>query len=553
MNLGAAPKPSPAASPGTVALSTTDQPSAQPVAVEATIAEFRYPRAAQPTLQEVTLKVSRGEFVVVVGQSGSGKTTLAYCLAGVIPHFFGGTFRGQVRIGGQDLARLRLPEISRLVGLVLQRPESQLFTRTVAEDIAFGPENLELDTVEIRERVARSLAAVGLVGFESRLTDSLSGGEIQRVALASVLALDPEVLILDQPTAELDAHGRRQVYEHLASLNRRSGRTVVVVADRLRDVLPYATRVIHLDGGRIASETPPRPAVGSEATGPGRRKAGPNIPTMPPFPRATQSLRVTQKANNPGVGRPDQEPLLEARGLGYRFPGATHWALRDVEFGLRRGEVTAIVGANGAGKSTLARHFVGLLRPTRGQVRVLGRDARGLSTARLSDAVGYLFQDPDYQLFADSVFAEVAYGLRVRRLPEAQIEVAVRAALEAVGLLALRDRHPYTLSRLQRQRLALASILVRQPQVLVADEPTAGFDEREAAGVMEALAGVVRRGGAVLLITHDLALVARYAARMIVLAAGQVQLDVPTDRLHDFAHELARVGLFVPVPEEEGW
>lgn len=551
MNLGAAPKPSLAASPGPVALPATDQPSAQPVAVEATIAEYRYPRAAQPTLQEVTLKVTRGEFVVLVGPSGSGKTTLAYCLAGVIPHFFGGTFRGQVRIGGQDLARLRLPEISRLVGLVLQRPESQLFTRTVAEDVAFGPENLELDRVEIRERVARSLAAVGLVGFESRLTDSLSGGEIQRVALASVLALEPEVLILDQPTAELDPQGRRQVYEHLASLNRGSGRTVVVVADRLRDVLPYATRVIHLDGGRIASETPPPPAVGSEATGPGRGKAGPNIPTMAPF-------RVTQKANIPGVGRPDQEPLLEARGLGYRFPGATHWALRDVEFALRRGEVIAIVGANGAGKSTLARHFVGLLRPTCGQVRVLGRDARGLSTARLSDAVGYLFQDPDYQLFADSVFAEVAYGLRVRRLPEARIEEAVRAALEAVGLLALRDRHPYTLSRLQRQRLALASILVRQPQVLVADEPTAGFDECEAAGIMGDLVGVARRGGAVLLITHDLAFVARFAARTIVLAAGQVQLDVPTDRLRDFAHELARAGLFVPVPfvpvpEEEGW
>lgn len=568
-------------------ISSTMAASAGRFALEASITEFRYRHAPQPILSEVDLKVRSGEFVVIVGGAGSGKTTLCYCLAGIIPHFIQGAYRGAVRIGGRNIAELSLPAIATEVGFLFQRPENQLFNSTVAEEVAFGPENLRLSRAAVQDRVAKSLAQVGMNGFEKRRSDSLSGGEIQRVALASVLAMEPQLLILDQPTAELDPGGRKQLYEYLGQIIRSGGQTVVMVADYLEDALPFATRLVLLHEGQIVRDGPldeavlddelfssafrvpvnagrgrPKGIARREATvdssenGEGRNHEDTKAPRNLGDPLCLGALVVGYPGawfSSPMVaaGRRgnccESKPVvLQTRELSFRYPNSSCWALRDVDITFRQGEIVAIIGGNGAGKTTLAKHFIGLLRPTIGQVMVGGRDARGFSTARLSDSVGYMFQNPDHQLFCDSVYEEVAFSLKVRKAPKEWIAERVGGMLEELGLSAIRDRHPYTLSGGQRQRLALASILVHKPAVLIVDEPTAALNWQDATEILELLALFNKDGGTVVIITHDLDAVARYTTRTVVMGSGEVKLDGPTSRPGENADRLAEVGVVLP-------
>ncbi|MHB1134358.1 MAG: ABC transporter ATP-binding protein [Chloroflexota bacterium] len=542
--------------------------------MDARIAEFRYLRGVRPALGAVDLRVRSGEFVVIVGPAAAGKTTLCYCLTGVIPHFVEGAYQGAVKINGQDLAELPLPGLAALAGFVLQRPENQLFNLTVAEDVAFGPENLGWAPEDIRENVARSLAFVGMSGAAQRLSASLSGGETQRVALSCVLALDPGLFILDQPAAELEPLGRRRVYEHLRRLNREAGKTIVLVEDRLTEVVSFASRLICLQEGRIVRDAAPteffadEQALAQNIRLPDSIKLhyqlNGNLPSTcrPPAPSAPQEMADRLKplldpaklarladAGAEGGARPGHQAaptVMEVRDLGFRYPGSERWALRDLNLKFQQGEFTAIIGENGAGKTTLAKNLAGLLRPTRGQVLIAGQDGARVSTARLSASLGYLFQDPDCQLFCDSVFDEVAFGLRVRKVPARQTAEAVDSTLSRLGLLALRQCHPYTLSRGQRKRLALASVLVHQPKVLVVDEPAAGLDHQATMEIMGLLAEFNRAGGTVLLITHDMDAVVGYAERSLVLAGGRVQLDVATTSQGEQLAVLAGAGIELP-------
>ncbi|MBI3979133.1 MAG: ABC transporter ATP-binding protein [Chloroflexi bacterium] len=545
--------------------------------LEASIEEFRYWRQPQPAISSIDFRVSKGEFVVLTGPSGAGKTTLCYCLAGVIPHFVGGIYRGVVRMAGQSLADLRLPEIAALVGLVLERPENQLFNLTVEEDVAFGPENLCKDPDEIRHRLLSSLALVGMQDFTKRASDSLSGGETQRVVLSSVLATDPDLFILDRPAAELDPLGRKQVYESIARLNREAGKTILLIEDRLSDVLPLASRVLLMTEGRIVKDASPEEFFDDEDVLTHglripdgiklhhllkRRSLAPERVLLTPgrladhlkplmdMTKLDLARAPISSAGTNGAGKHDDRrsgpPVVEARALSFRYPRSDRWALKEISLAFQRGELTAIIGANGAGKTTLAKHFAGLLRPTRGQVFVNGQDSRGTATARLSDTVGYLFQDPDYQIFCDSVFDEVAFSLKIRRMPSNQIAELVENALHKIGLLDVRESHPYRLSRGQRQRLALASALVHRPRVLVVDEPSTGLDDQETVQVMDLLTEFREEGGTVLMITHDMELVVRYAKRTIVMAGGSVLLDTATAELAASADVLTQAAIQIP-------
>ncbi|MBI2939025.1 MAG: ABC transporter ATP-binding protein [Chloroflexi bacterium] len=607
-------------------------------ALEATIEEFRYPRQAQPAICAIDLKVREGEFVVIAGPAGAGKTTLCYCLAGVIPHFASGLYRGVVKVGGQSLAKLRLPEIAALVGFVLQRPENQLFNLTVAEDVAFGPENLCADPDDIRSRLKRSLAFVGMSDFARRMSDTLSGGETQRVVLSCVLAMDPHLYVLDQPAAELDPLGRKQAYDHIYRLNREAGKTVLLVEDRLSEVLPFASRLVLMSEGRIvavwtgdapleeffadekvlssgirvpdsiklryllrgSSLAPKRVCLthqeivdqclpllakwvgSSNGANQHGERPGPTAAVChaeESFAGTQDRLRAVEQAKNLGhrrlagqerdpspslgmTGRPpgvtgtveaDWSPDRRAaprpvvvQDLAYRYPRSDRWALMDVSLAFHRGEFTAIIGENGAGKTTLAKHLVGLLRPVSGKVLVDEQDIGRISTARLSDTISYVFQDPDYQIFCDSVFDEVAFSLKIRKVSPKQVVERVNNTLHELGLFAVRERHPYRLSRGQRQRLALASALIHGPKVLVVDEPSAGLDYRETVETMELLARFREAGGTVLVITHDIEMVVRYAGRSIVMAGGRVLIDVGTTELHKHFDVLARAAIQLP-------
>ncbi len=537
--------------------------------LEAHIDEFSYPRGTGPAIHSIDFELRRGDFVAVVGSAGAGKTTLCYCLAGVIPHFVRGSYRGDVRVGGQSLAGLRLPEIAPLVGFVQQRPENQLFNLTVEEDVAFGPENLCLDPNEISDRLNESLAFVGIKDLAKRTTDSLSGGEAQRAVLGSILAMDPELFVLDQPAAALDPVGRKLVYANLCRLNREGSRTIVLVEDRLDDVLPFLTRVLLMLDGRIVKDAPPEqffadeklpsygiriPQIrtedeglskGGEARGAGKVLSPESCVLDQSTQHSALSTRYPILSPQSSVLSPG-DTVAEVEGLGFRYPKSDRWALKGVSLGFGGGEFVAVIGGNGAGKTTLAKQLGGLLRPTEGRVLVAGRDISRMSVAEVSGTVRYLFQDPDYQLFCSSVFDEVGFGLKIRKVPPRRIAELVDGWLQKLGLFAVRDRHPYTLSRGQRQRLALASILVREPRVLVADEPTTGLDYREALRMMELLAGFRRGGGTVVMITHDLELVLRYAQRSVVMAGGAVVLDAATSELPLHLDALARASIELP-------
>jgi energy-coupling factor transporter ATP-binding protein EcfA2 len=519
------------------------------VALRAAIREFRYPGSAAPVLAGIELSLEPGEFVIVTGPAGAGKTTLCFCLTGVIPKSIAGHFDGQVSVAGQDLAELPLARIGPLIGLVMQAPENQLFNVTVAEDVAFGPENLQLLASEIRARVRRSLEFTGSAHLAQRFSHLLSGGQSQRIVLSSVLALEASVYIFDQPAAELDPAGRQRIYDNIARLNREAGKTIVLVEDRLSDVVQFASRILLLDQGRLVRDAPP-PAFFADREPQARGVRAPaavelfhaladqgvrlaSLPltaaeavaaiqaALPNRAAARRTAAAEQAADAPAA-----EPAIEVKELRYRYPAGAE-ALAGIELTVRRGEFAALVGENGAGKTTLAKHLVGLLRPTEGTVRILGQDLSGLPVHRIAQWVGYLFQDPDLQIFNDSCLAEVAYGLKLRRLPQAQVEAQARAALGQVGLAAFADAHPYTLSRGQRQRLAVASVLALQPPILIVDEPSTGLDYREMQAMLALLQAYHQAGGTLLIITHDMEIATRYAQRLLVLAHGRLLHDVP--------------------------
>jgi energy-coupling factor transport system ATP-binding protein len=532
--------------------------------LHAQITSARYYGAPGVALHDVELSIRPGEFVVVTGPAASGKSTLCYCLTGVIPHSISAELEGDVVVAGQRLRDLRLPEVAPLLGFVMQAPENQLFNLSVREDVSFGPENLCLSIEDIARRVMTSLAFTGMTAYLERGSDQLSGGEAQRVVLSSLLALGAPLLVLDQPAAELDPEGRRQVYANLHRLNQ-EGKTIVVVEDRLGDVAGFASRIVLMQAGTVVADQPIRDFFArSDLEGFGVRipdtvllhhylkERGLNSRIVPLTVEemvedlAGMDSPAAQIATvSPAVARPAASPLIAISHLSFSYPNGTR-ALDDVSLTCGPGEFLAIIGENGAGKTTLAKHLIGLLPPALGTVLVAGKDVAGLSVAQASRLVGYLFQDPDYQIFNGSVFDEVAFGLRARKLPRAELEEKVMTALRRLKLDHLRGDHPYTLSRGQRQRLALASTWVLQPPILLVDEPSTGLDYREAADLMGVLEEFRGQGGTVLIITHDLELVFEYALRVVVMRSGTVRLDLPTARVQERFDEVSAAGVRLP-------
>jgi energy-coupling factor transporter ATP-binding protein EcfA2 len=540
--------------------------------LEAHIRSFAYPNGVRPALRDVHLCVHHGEFVVVLGSAGAGKTTLCYCLTGVIPHHVEGHLDGDVLIDSQNLATMRLPEIATRVGFVLQSPENQLFNLTVYDDVSFGPENLCLPVAEVRHRAREALSFVGLLAYAGRNPDTLSGGQAQRAVLASILAMPSEIYVLDQPVAELDPSGRRQVYESIARLNRSAGKTVILVEDRIADIAELASRMVLLHEGTVVYDEPPAQFLsrrdledfGIRVPAPVRRyrvtdcphlgTGCENLRTEPggdPLPGASKVRPKEVAAGgtevgevHPTSGAPNGEVLMKVENLHYQYPGGIE-ALRGISFEARAGELIAILGENGAGKTTLAKHLMGLLKPTAGTVNVAGVDTRFKSVAQISKTVGFLFQDPDYQIFSVSVFEEVAFGLRLRGLSADDVKRRAMAALERVRLEACAELHPYRLSRGQRQKLALASVLALEPRVLVVDEPSTGLDYRETQQVMEILCDHAR-SNLVIMVTHDVEMALRYASRVVVMAGGRVLLDVPAQLFYQRKDMMQQAGLEIP-------
>lgn len=461
---------------------------------------------AAPALQHVSLDVAAGECVLVTGPSGCGKSTLVRVLGGLIPHAIPAHMEGCVQVDGLDVRQHPISTLAQRVGSVFQNPSAQLFHLSARDEVAFGLHNLGMPAEQVVERVEWALDALGLLPLGDKHPADLSGGQKQRLAIAAALAMQPKILVLDEPTASLDVPGTQAVISALEQLRCRLGITILLVEHRLAEVARLAERTLILNEGRIVADGKTGQVLGDREV---LRQLGLRRPVMEPI-APWQELLVAN-----GKDRADAPPLLELAQVsaGYTRQPAIH----AIDLCLYPGEFVALVGDNGAGKSTLALTAAGLLKPKAGDIRFNGgkRPRPGLDIA-------LLFQNPADQLFTDSVDEEVAFGpMNYRVFSEAfHLE-----CLEKAGLLELRSRRPQTLSVGQQQRAALAACLSLRPRLLILDEPTLGQDWGHLQRLMDFLTSLNQQNITILLVTHDYKLVHRYAERVILMESGRIILD----------------------------
>jgi energy-coupling factor transport system ATP-binding protein len=519
-------------------------------AVEIAGLRYWYPESETAVLDGVDLRIDQGEMAIVIGASGGGKSTLMLTLNGIVPKQLGGRIAGSVRVGGLDPLEHELSEMATRVGLVFQDPDAQLAAIFVRDEVAFGPQNLRLERAVVERQLAEALDFVGLSRLAGRDVYSLSGGEKQRLAIASVLAMEPGVIVLDEPTANLDPAGAIEVAELIAKL-RDAGRTLILVEHQINRLAAMADRVVVLDAGRIRYDGSPRevlrehgrsirdelglwiPQVSEFAL-----EVNPTAGTFAQFPLRVEDLPagieagpLTNVTDAAGTARSEvdgNEYLVRAERVAYRYETGTP-ALSDVSCSIRAGESVALLGQNGSGKTTFASLLVGLRQPDAGNLVVCGNDATKVGVEVLARDVSYVFQYPEHQFVAETVADDAAYALERRGVSRIETQTRVDAMLSRFGLEDLRDRHPFKLSMGQKRRLSVADMLVTDPRLLILDEPTAGQDRRNTHALIDLLDELRRRIGlAILVITHDLTLVADWCDRALVLDEGKTVFEGTT-------------------------
>ena len=504
---------------------------------------YWYPRSKFPTLKNISFHVEPGELVLVTGPSGSGKSTLLHCLKGLIPKLYGGKLEGKIAISGEDIRNLSVAEIARRIGLVMQDPESQFCNLFIRDEVAFGVENLKIEPGICSQRVAESLEAVGLGQFADRTVIEISGGEKQKVAIASVLSMGVPGLLLDEPTANLDAKSGREVLQFISRL-RQEGKTILLVQHELDEMIHLADKLLLLQGGSVIDYGKPRellqkyeyklttdhsiglPQIVHAALNTKKWFSFEKLPlsvaefvsfTISPPPRA-----MAVADHHREYTRESPPAIVEAEHIQFSYPNSNTNAIQDISLEVREGEVVAILGNNGSGKSTLARLLVGLLPPKSGTVKLGGRDITGLRRHEIHRLTGYVFQYPEQQFLTQSVAKEIAYGLEVQQRPPDEINHIVGETIESLRLSGAENRHPFTLSGGEKRRLSVATMLVLEPKLLILDEPTYGLDEGNLLHMIHFLFDQLQKKGVtILIITHDLRLVAEYAQRAVVLHEGK--------------------------------
>jgi energy-coupling factor transport system ATP-binding protein len=539
-------------------------------AVDIRRVEFTYDGSEFPALRGVNLALRPGEMVGIMGASGAGKSTLAKCLNRLVPAFEDGNFGGIVRICGRPLDGASVSEVAPIVGMVFQDFEAQLFSTNATLEVAFTMQQIGMRREEIASRIGPALAAVGLAGFEHRDPTTLSGGEKQRLAIAAVLAIRPAVIVLDEPTSDLDPDGKAEVFALIRKM-REQGLSLIIIEHEAAE-LRECDRIIVLREGEIAVEGAPA-AVMTQLEALERcgvhppdlnrvlamlgihahaasldqaealiRRAFPQLVDLRSAPSAENALdsSATTGASSAAV----KPALVEAQELCFAYQQGPR-VLDRINLRIEAGEFVAIVGRNGSGKTTLAKHLVGLLRPVEGRILLEGRDRSTVRPAETAQLAGYVFQNPDHQIFAATVEAEVAFGPRNFGLSPEEVEQRVSEVLRAVNLEGVRGHDPFLLGKGQRQRLAVASVLALRPRLLILDEPTTGLDYPEQQRMMRLIAELNHTGITIIIITHTPWLVAEYARRVILMRAGHIKFD---GQVADFFQqdELLRQSSFHP-------
>ncbi len=538
-----------------------------------------------PALIDVSFEIQTGSFVLILGRSGSGKSTLALNLVGIYPDYFGGRNQGRMSIRHPDRGLINRRELEpaerfRLINMLFQNPEDQIVTLTVEEEVGFALENYRFEPPEIHRRIDYALDLVGLGGFRRRETLHLSGGEKQRVALAAMLALEPSILILDEPTSNLDPAGTADVLATIDRVREKIGLTVMVIEHEVDEVFDRVDTVLLVENHRVMGPFTPHEfmderglfvrddmglwipqasEVGLELQAQGI-DLGRSVPLNGTelakaletlnagFPLASVPAPVDVDPGIPATGNESRATVIDVQNVSFAY--GDRQVLTGISFPVRRNELLAIVGQNGSGKSTLAALFNGIAIPDSGVVLVDGIPTSDYDFAHLVKRVAYIFQVPEKQFVCGTVYDEIAHGLRALGLSEAEVDERTVAFLETVRLLDRRDASPYVLSHGEKRRLSVAAMVIGKPEVVVLDEPTFGQDYHQARNLMQLLRALADDGAAVVFITHDMRLVAEYADRTAVLCDGEIVFDGTPSRLFGDKAVLARARLKPPSVHE---
>ena len=498
---------------------------------------FQYRTRPELAIQNISFELKPGEMLLIAGSSGCGKTTLARCINGLIPRSYRGKREGRVLLHGKDVAEMQIADVAQIVGTLLQDPERQIVASNVYNEIAFGPENLGLPRAEILERVEKAMKRLKIEDLRDRETFNLSGGEKQKVALAGLLAMNPSILLLDEPLASLDPASAYEALDVFRSLAE-EGKTIVLVEHRVEDAIAARPdRMLYMEAGQVkylgSIDDLPTEIDHHEV----------KLPAEWVVKRAKQMDEKVDKAE-PVQKAEKGEPLVLFEDVDFRYSDDTPLILQNLNLTIYRGDLIGVIGPNGSGKSTLVKHAIGLLKPTKGRVLVEGKDTRTMSVAQIARVLGYVFQSPTHMLYAPTVREELEFGPRNLEFKKEVMQTAVAQSVATVNLSGLEEYPPLGLSFGQQKRTTIAAVLAMQSKIMIMDEPTAGQDYANYTHFMDAMCRpsvdgsqslVAANFAATLFITHDLDLAVTYANRVLLVGDKHIVADgAPEEVLKDF-------------------
>ena len=498
---------------------------------------FQYDAQAEATLKDISFDIAKGEKVLILGPSGSGKSTLAQCLNGIIPNIHKGQAQGQVRIDGQDIFKQSIYDKSQLVSTVLQDPDGQFIGLTVAEDLAFALENDCADQSEMKDKVALWAERLDLTSLLNHRPQDLSGGQKQRVSLAGVLIDDSPILLFDEPLANLDPKSGQETIDLIDKIHKEVGATTIIIEHRLEDVLYRPVdRILLVNEGELIFNGSPDELLSSTLLLENGIREPLYVTVLRQLgfdTRSAQNLSQLDALDLSGLALPDRvlkdkkdsssDSILKVEGLSVSY-GDNPAIIEDLSFSLKKGERLAIVGKNGAGKSTLAKALCGFV-PSQGKLTYKGQDISQDSIAGRSERIGFVLQNPNQMISQTMIFDEVALGLRLRGIEEAEVEERVYEVLKTCGLYSFRKWPISALSFGQKKRVTIASILVLKPEIIILDEPTAGQDYKTYTDIMNFLDSLQKQGHTIVMITHDMQLMLEYSDRCLVVVEGEIIAD----------------------------
>ena len=498
---------------------------------------FQYDAQAEATLKDISFDIAKGEKVLILGPSGSGKSTLAQCLNGIIPNIHKGQAQGQVRIDGQDIFKQSIYDKSQLVSTVLQDPDGQFIGLTVAEDLAFALENDCADQSEMKDKVTLWAERLDLTSLLNHRPQDLSGGQKQRVSLAGVLIDESPILLFDEPLANLDPKSGQETIDLIDKIHKEVGATTIIIEHRLEDVLYRPVdRILLVNEGELLFNGSPDELLSSKLLLENGIREPLYVTVLRQLgfdTRSAQNLSQLDALDLSDLALPDRilkdkrdslsDSILKVEGLSVSY-GDNPAIIEDLSFSLKKGERLAIVGKNGAGKSTLAKALCGFV-PSQGKLTYKGQDISQDSIAERSERIGFVLQNPNQMISQTMIFDEVALGLRLRGIEEAEVEERVHEVLKTCGLYSFRNWPISALSFGQKKRVTIASILVLKPEIIILDEPTAGQDYKTYTDIMNFLDSLQKQGHTIVMITHDMQLMLEYSDRCLVVVEGKIIAD----------------------------